>query len=239
MRANLRGDHLIEPVLVRLGLLAPSARPNAMPATEGPAPETTAPYVKPLSRRIKERIPVALRPLLRRVTGSERYDWSRSRVFPLAEVGNTYLRVNLRGREPQGIVASNDYEALLAELEQALRALINPATGTPAVADVVRPRLVFPGPLRDHLPDLGIVWRCDAPVTALESAAVGRIEGRRWEQRSGNHTERGGILAAPTPVSREGNVARATCGEPAATVLALHGLDAPDNYESPIMPELL
>ena len=86
------------------------------------------------------------------------------------------IRVNLRGREPMGIVEPGaDYEALLDRIEAEVRALVEPSTGQPVVADVLRTDRVFPGPRRDYLPDLIVVWERAAPVTTVSSAAVGAV----------------------------------------------------------------
>lgn len=236
MRANLRGNHLIETLLVKLGLLKP-ARGSVTASAGLEGDQTRAAHGKLTGRRIKEQIPVVLRPWVRRLAGKERYDWTATRVFPLAEVGNTYFRVNLNGREPLGTVTASEYEPLLRFLERELLELRNAATGMPVVAQVVRPQETFSGALRDCLPDLGIVWRCDHPVTAVESPSVGRIEGMHQEQRSGNHSESGAILASgpafPKGMRRPGDLR-----ELAPTVLALKGLETPDSYEFPPMPEL-
>src|SRR5262249_28283175 len=86
MRANYRGDHLVIPLLRQWGLFASdkeSARNVQEPhsADELRALENAS---EPLVRRIKRHVPVALRPLLRRLGGFD-MDWSRIKVFPLPE----------------------------------------------------------------------------------------------------------------------------------------------------------
>ena len=60
-------------------------------------------------------------------------DWSRTRAYGLGLNG---LYVNLRGREKNGIVASEDRLALMQELGDKLRATIDPKTGQPAVTEI-------------------------------------------------------------------------------------------------------
>src|SRR4029077_15297057 len=71
-------------------------------------------------------------------------DWSRTKVFSLPTNYYGFLRVNLRGREPDGIVApGSDYEALLDRLEADLGALVDPVTNEPAVQSMTRARGVL------------------------------------------------------------------------------------------------
>ena len=123
-------------------------------------------------------------------------DWSTTRVFSLPTDRNTYLRVNLRGREPQGCVApGSEYDALLTYVETEFRALVNGQTGRPAVEDVFRPQELYPGPRARDLPDLVVLWSSDGPIDVLQSRTIGRIESRVTEQRSGNHRPEGFLLA--------------------------------------------
>ena len=57
-------------------------------------------------------------------------DWSRTRAYG---VGLNGLYVNLKGREPNGIVEPSERDALLAEIADKIEKVIDPATGGPAV----------------------------------------------------------------------------------------------------------
>ncbi len=61
-------------------------------------------------------------------------DWSQTRAFAIPSLYTGFIRVNLRGREPQGIVSSGQkYRRLLDDLENDLRQLQDPVDGQPAV----------------------------------------------------------------------------------------------------------
>jgi predicted AlkP superfamily phosphohydrolase/phosphomutase len=236
MQANLRGDHLVPALLERWGLSAPASRMGSgstMPA----AGAWSVPRAS-LAHRIKERIPVALRPLVRKLSGRERADWEGTKVFQIPDVGTSYLRINVIDREPKGTVAAGAaYEALMALLSREIEALVNPATGRSAVAEIVYPQRTFVGPLTATLPDIGIVWSAEARIDALESPAIGRIEGVAYEQRSGNHTCNGGLLVAG-PSFAPGAARKGDLRELAPTLLALQGVARPEYYEFPAMAEL-
>lgn len=76
-------------------------------------------------------------------------DWTKTRAYALG-LGGIY--VNLKGREPAGIVEPGEREALLAEITRELLALED--GGERAVHDVLRPDQIHTGPHLDLEPDL-------------------------------------------------------------------------------------
>ena len=237
MRANYRGDHLIVPILRRLGLFAQETNVSNAPTLNGVEDlRAVKRRPEPLLRRIKRHLPVALRPVVRRLAGREAA-WSSIKVFPVPEVGNTFLRVNLRGREPHGSVSPGaEYTKLLDQLQRELLALINPATGRCPVEEVRFPQREFPGPHADALPDVCVVWADHGVIDAVESPSIGRLEGRHWEQRSGNHSS---AILVSGPGFAAGLSRRGDLRELAPTLLTLHGVQRPTLYERSEMPELL
>jgi predicted AlkP superfamily phosphohydrolase/phosphomutase len=147
-----------------------------------------------LRRRLTNAVPGALkdRIMTRWTTGG--MNWSETRAFTLRADLNGYIRINLAGREPQGIVPPGDLDGLSDEIERGLRSFRDAATGERLVAEVCRSRAVFPrGERMDRLPDLIVRWAetSAAPHEAIESPALGRIlrttPGRIPNGRSGNH----------------------------------------------------
>lgn len=66
--------------------------------------------------------------------------------------------VNLKGREPEGIVSpGSEYEDLLEQLKELLLGLTDPQSGQPMVAAVRTRSDLFHGPLVDLAPDLVVV----------------------------------------------------------------------------------
>ena len=112
------------------------------------------------------------------------------------------VRLNLQGREPAGTVAPGaDCEAIIAALTRELLQLVNPATGGPAVREVLRSDRLFHGDHTGLLPDLLVVWNRDAPLHVVRSPLLGTIHGRDARYRTGNHLADGFCLAAGTILS--------------------------------------
>lgn len=135
-----------------------------------PPPPTSSTSLHPLSiarqlipetlrNRLSEFLPQSTRSQLFAQKFATTYDWSRTRLFPLPAFYMGLLRVNLAGREPQGIVEPGaEYAALLDEATGEVHRLIDPLTNSPAVAQVHRTADIFgPGP-HHRLPDLFVEW---------------------------------------------------------------------------------
>jgi predicted AlkP superfamily phosphohydrolase/phosphomutase len=127
----------------------------------------------------------------------------------------------------------------LSLIEREFRALINVATGKPAVEEVFRVHELYPGPRVDDLPDLAILWSSDAPINAVESPRLGRLEIRAVEDRSGNHRPEGFLLARGSGIQPRVTDLYGDILHVPATLLALHGVCVPDHYDMPPLHGLL
>ena len=98
------------------------------------------------------------------------------------------LRVNLKGREPNGLVAPGDeYEKLCGRLIDALTELENVDTGDKAVQWVAHSRDLYQGSRLDELPDLFVEWNHRAPITNVASPRIGTVQGNASSRRTGSH----------------------------------------------------
>jgi len=196
--ANYGAWHLLPEVLRRLGHLH----------EPGPAEGSGEPTPRPgLVRRIRDLLPrdfrkslarympVALRDRLARQVDTAFVDWSRTRAFCLPTDLEGLVRINLCGREPEGIVAPGDYEALCDEVSASLRRLESPA-GERVVREVVRTRDRFPGARVDHLPDLIVLWEPKGQLREVRSAEVGSVVGASPDGRPGTHGAPGFLIAS-------------------------------------------
>ena len=85
-------------------------------------------------------------------------NWSMTQVYSGEHPAT--LRINLKGREPQGIIASGkEKDALCNRLIKELESIVIPATGERLVERVYRREDLYHGPCIDISPDLYIVTR--------------------------------------------------------------------------------
>jgi len=117
-------------------------------------------------------------------------DWSRTAAFCHPADNQGYIRLNLRGRERDGIVDPGDAGELLRTIAAGLATFRDP-DGAPAVASVDRVAEQHAGARAGQLPDLVVQWS-ERPATTLggvHSPAFGDVLRRgTGSGRSGNHT---------------------------------------------------
>ena len=157
-----------------------------------------------LVREFSGRVPQGVLNWLVSVWSANMFDWKTTRYFPVLPDFASHVRINLKDREPKGIVEPGDeYDALCEELTGALLSFRDIETDQPIVAQVYRAD-DFAGrdaPYRDRLPDLVIRW---GDMPAIESRGIrsdeyGEIQWNSKEKhqsgRSGNHRQKGWFVA--------------------------------------------
>jgi predicted AlkP superfamily phosphohydrolase/phosphomutase len=143
----LRGDVNVGAWLARRGLAHHAAPPRARLVDLAWA-------MPPWARRAGRRLApgVARRAFGTTLAGQlGPFDWSRTKAF-MGFHGDLWL--NLRGREPEGVVAEDEAPALLEELGDALRALVDPRTGDGVFASTLTRDEIYSGPAADLGADL-------------------------------------------------------------------------------------
>ena len=124
-------------------------------------------------------------------------DWSRTRAIALPGEQNGYVRLNVRGRERDGIVAPEEVDEVLDELVEGL-ATFSDDDGGEAIAAIERPN-VGKGPGALLLPDLVIRWshRPSTGVRALRSDRFGEVQRHGKIGLSGHHCEGAWAVVLP------------------------------------------
>ena len=152
---------LIESFLERLGYHVPGggrgdgggSRSRALDLARAIVPEA-------VRRRISRRLPATAQEELLARKLKHGTDWSRTTAFAIPSLYTSFVRVNLAGREPNGIVGRGpEYAALLDRLEADLGKLTDADTGEPAIERVARTTDLFGGEPPDVLPDLFVEWK--------------------------------------------------------------------------------
>lgn len=135
-------------------------------------------------------------------------DWTRTSLFCIPSYYTGQFRVNLRGREPSGIVSpGEEYRKLLDRAESDLRALIDPVSRKPAIRAVMRTVDLFGGEAPESLPDLFAEWADSAhfmeevrhPTTVLRQTPC-------EFHRSTDHSQLGFLGAAGPGITARGKL---------------------------------
>lgn len=245
---NHTNCHLLPEILSRLEVLASAETGrtmseggnNSRPSKRDPIKAVRDLLPKDFRKALARRLPTRLRDILAQRVDTAAIDWSRTRAYCLPTDLEGYIRINLEGREPEGVVRQGaEYEALCDELASALEELVQPATGQPAVRRVVRSDQAFAGPRRAYLPDLVVVWSPEAATGDLASARIGTVSLPSPDPRPGTHTAPGFVLARGPGITSGGMLNRGDILDVAPTILARLGVTPPDHMEGKILPELI
>jgi predicted AlkP superfamily phosphohydrolase/phosphomutase len=156
-------------------------------------------------------------------------DWRATRAFLLPSDENGQIRLNLRGREREGIVDPAEADALLAEIRAGLLTFED-IGGGPAVAAVDRSEELFAGRRSHLLPDLVVRWTPTPTVhlAGVRSERYGEVRRRpgAGTGRNGAHTPEAWALVLPGGSRSRAPDRPARVADVAATVAALGGLDS-------------
>jgi predicted AlkP superfamily phosphohydrolase/phosphomutase len=256
MGPNHSGSLLLEEMLKQRGLLATAGDRRA------PGSATVPPGADgsrgDLVKRLRNLVPGPLRLAISRHLLSHDLKqrlamrwltadtvWAETRAFLINNANEGYIRVNLKGREPEGIVAPGiEYERLCDALVAAVRELIAPGTGRPAARAVWRADAVYPGPCRDRLPDVIASWDPEARLTTeVFGPTCGLLKAAApWEvvpHYTGNHEPAAFLIARGPGLPAEAVLTGAHVLDLAPTVLAHFGLDPTPSMDGRPLPQLL
>jgi predicted AlkP superfamily phosphohydrolase/phosphomutase len=154
------------------------------------------------------------------------HDWSATRAFALdpSRGNEPWIRVNLRGREPHGVVdSSGAYETLCDEICQELLS-VRSADSRLATASITRTHLAFPGPRAASLPDLVVTWSPPVGRWPLSHPRLGQLaEGESTVSTSG-HSNQGFLVAAGPSIIPGAIVGGAHISDLAPTILHMLGV---------------
>jgi predicted AlkP superfamily phosphohydrolase/phosphomutase len=163
--------------------------------------------------------------LKRRVKAPPVIDWSRTVAYFSSSGGG--ISVNLKGREPRGIVPEGSYERVREEVREALLSFRDPQSDEAPVHAVTLREDLAPGPYRDLAPDL--IAR-PAPMWSFAHAR-GLIGTSEWP--SGTH-RRAGVLAAHGGRTTPGPLGERDIVDLGVTALAFCGVGFDDLDGRPI-----
>ncbi len=160
---------------------------------------------------------------------AEMVDWSRTRAWGW---GGYHARIffNVQGREPQGIVAPGDFDALRSELAGKLKALPG-SDGAPMHTRTYIPGDIYSGPYTEDAPDLTVYFD-DLSYRATEEVGLDGIYSFETELGPDEAVhDYEGIFLLRAPGVTPGHQAGMELRHVAPTMLKLLGLPVPPACE--------
>jgi predicted AlkP superfamily phosphohydrolase/phosphomutase len=176
--------------------------------------------------RLKDRVPRA-RKTFKEIENN--VDWSQTRAyFPSA--GGRAIWINLKGREPAGVVDPSEYEALRDEIIGKLKTFRDDHD-RPVVRLALRRDEAYEGEFAADGPDIALLAEDGFYFAEGIERPVLRPNGAKNTEKSGNH-QIDGIVGLYGPAVRSGyDLADARIVDVAPTVLHLLGLPVQDDMD--------
>jgi predicted AlkP superfamily phosphohydrolase/phosphomutase len=164
-------------------------------------------------------------------------DWTRTKAYSFGNIGPIYI--NLKSREPQGIVKpGQEYEALVKEIIEGLYKLEDSKTGEKIIERVYRSKDLYQGPYLAKAPDIFFIPK-DLRYVAWGEYA---FPSKRWVEdiiyMSGGHRVEGVFMALGPNIKRGFHLQGAEIIDLAPTVLATMGVPVPDDIDGKILKDV-
>ncbi|MCM5571719.1 alkaline phosphatase family protein [Burkholderiaceae bacterium FT117] len=156
--------------------------------------------------------------------------WPRMKAFALPGFTKGRIRINLQGRDRDGIVAPGEYHRVCDEVTRILRRLTDGRSGRPLVKEVYRTRADDLGDL-PGLPafDLDVLWE-EHITDVVDSPDIGRI-GPVPHFRAGGHWNRGFVAATGRGIPAGMRLPESEAADLAATILRMMDHPLPGHYD--------
>ena len=165
-------------------------------------------------------------------------NWSQSKVYSMGNFGQLY--VNLKGREPRGIVSPGaEYEDLINDLSERLKALKDPTTNEPVIDRIIRKEEVYTGPYASRAPDLMFfTHNMQYKAMGLSDFSSNRVFDPVFGT-TGHHRMNGILICCGPGRFKQGAETEGACIQDLApTILYLLGQGVPMEMDGKVLLEL-
>jgi len=165
-------------------------------------------------------------------------DWTKTRAYAKTSVIGQII-INLKGREPQGMVApGEEYNQLLAEMVQKLKQLHDPGEGTHIKGLVYTGQEAYRGPYISKAPDIIYLpqtgcYQSGSLVPFGSNTPFVNFAGQR-----GAHTMDGIFMARGREIKRGAKVSGASIIDVAPTALHLMGCKVPSDMDGKVLEDI-
>ena len=169
-------------------------------------------------------------------------DWSGTRAYSDSLFAN--VRINLRGRECEGVVApGEEARDLTATLMRELADLRDSRSGEKIVEAVFERDALYSGPHTDKAPELLIRWREDIPISGIRiegdtaGSAAPPIPGEDHRVISGDHRLHGVFFGKGLGMAEGRELSGATITDLAPTILYPLDIPIPEDMDGRLLTD--
>ena len=185
-----------------------------------------------LSRGVSKRF-IILRLLDQVFLSLANVDWTRTKAYSQGNYGQLY--VNLKGREPQGVVEpGEEYERVREELIQALHQLEDPENEEKIVERIFRREDLYWGPQLERAPDLCFLLKERYKALGTLDFSSHRVIEPVFGN-SGDHRMEGFVVVRGPAVKDKARLEGARIIDVAPTILYLLGVPIPSDVDGRVL----
>ncbi|MDO8550564.1 MAG: alkaline phosphatase family protein [Ignavibacteria bacterium] len=168
-------------------------------------------------------------------------DWSKTYAFSRGKEGNIFI--NLKGRDPNGIIEESQYEKVRDQIIEKLSVLINPSTGKKVVNKIYKREELYNGPFIEFAPDLLIEWVDSAYMQTESDKDKDSIFVERWRENmnwptSGSHRMNGILLAKGPGIAKNKKIEGSRIIDMTPTWLYMLDQKIPKDLEGRVITDL-
>lgn len=164
--------------------------------------------------------------------------WDRTQAFMVPNDDAGFLRLNIRGRERDGIVEPKDAESVLERITNGLMSFRN-TDGSQTIRKIWRiSELGYLGAFHDELPDLLVQWNEQPvpPLMGVQSPRFGAVGSPGWGTgRTGCHTGDAWALVLPGSSKLRSPTRAPHIVDIATTICAVAGVDPGNLSGEPLL----
>ncbi len=164
----------------------------------------------------------------------ERVCWKRTKAFANFNRTDGVIRINLKGREPEGIVDQEDYNRAGNEIIEKLMCVVDPENGNQVVQQAYRREDVYKGPYVNNAPDILVLTKNISYVFG-HSIDDGDILERPSDPAPAPHRMEGIFIANGPHIKKGKVISGLNITDIAPTVLYLLGKPIPDSMDGRVI----
>lgn len=192
---------------------------------------------------LARRLP-ALRRKVEVMMSFAKVDWSRTQAY--TDGKRPEIWINLKGRQQEGIVEAEDYEAVRQKIIDAFTQAVGVSTGEPLIRAVHRREDAYSGPFVDRSPDLVIEWMDSHPDLEIRNPdgsthklTKDHLPDDPFDTMLNGGHDSYGMVALLGPGVKPGRIYDAKIADVAPTVLYLRDAPIPSDVDGKVLKEAL
>lgn len=167
-------------------------------------------------------------------------NWHKTTAFAIPSAYTSFIRVNLRGREPEGIVKpGSEYLVLLDQIEADLKQLVDPESNEPAVTRIAKTVELFSCTPHPSLPDLFIEWKPGRFIQRVVHPRAELVQKKPDFFRRSDHSQNGFVAAMGPSIQGQGLLCDIKVLDLATTFLFLIGAPIPETMTGRTIKSIL